>query len=249
MATHLRSLADSKTWALHQIDEPSQDWGNLCQSFSRQTFGRAAFGVSARVAFNDAPDSWKVLDTSVPPPPGTIAYYGNADRGFGHATPVLGRRGLVASNDIKRAGRIDLAHYTAFPAVWGLPYRGYLVRTAEGPLPVGEAPQPAPPVALNVTVELPLIWVAAARLHGPRTTTYLKFALHRQGFYKPHLQVSAADEFDGGWPDSLQTAYDDFRSSALGWTGADVTGLPGRASLVQLGARSKVFGVRPGDPA
>ncbi len=134
----MRTFEQAKAFAASQHEAPSQGWHNLCQLFSRQCVGAASFGASAREAFNGIPAGEK--HTSSPPPPGSIAYYGFGDRGFGHAVFVV-EAGFVWSNDILRSGRIDRVRWDIFPREWGLPYRGWITSCPSGRLPIDQDQQ------------------------------------------------------------------------------------------------------------
>lgn len=123
----MRSYAQAKAFAEHERVHPMRNWTFLCQSFARQCVGSPAFGTSALRAWNATPAKWK--RTQGPPPPGSIAYYGT--KGAGHAVFVV-ENGMVYSTDIKRKGKIDKVPWDVFPRVWGLKYRGYILRTPAG---------------------------------------------------------------------------------------------------------------------
>src|SRR5262245_23326974 len=133
----MRSFEQAKAFAMKQHKKPrAKGWFNRCQGFCRQVIGSAPFGRSARKAFNAIPE--KHRHTSSPPPPGSIAYYGRRDRGFGHAVFVV-EGGYVWSNDILRKGKIDRVKWNVFPRRWGLSYRGWIDWCPSGPLPVQKA--------------------------------------------------------------------------------------------------------------
>lgn len=125
----MRSYAEAKAYAERQHVNPSQNWYVLCQKFARSCVGADVFGASARLAFNSIPKEHR--HTSYPPPPGSLAYYGFADRGFGHVVFVV-EDGYVWSNDIVRRGKIDKVKWNVFQSKWGLPYRGWIDWTPSG---------------------------------------------------------------------------------------------------------------------
>lgn len=130
----MRTYAQAKAFAQFQHERSrGDDWFNLCQLFARQCVGAPSFGRSARLAFNSV--SSEHTHTSAPPPPGSIAYYGQSDRGFGHAVFVV-EGGYVWSNDILRKGRIDRVKWNIFLPEWGLPYRGWIDQCPAGDLPI-----------------------------------------------------------------------------------------------------------------
>ena len=135
----MRTYDQAVAFARRQHNEPTQGWFNLCQALARQCVGAAPFGLSAREAFNAIPRDHRHL--SDPPPAGSIAYYGRARTGFGHAVFVV-EDGFVWSNDILRKGKVDKVRWDVFVDRWGLPYRGWIDRCPHGELPVkrpGEA--------------------------------------------------------------------------------------------------------------
>ena len=46
----MRSRKKQQEWCAAQVDNPTQNWDNLCQSFARQSYGMGAYGSSAKVA-------------------------------------------------------------------------------------------------------------------------------------------------------------------------------------------------------
>jgi hypothetical protein len=129
----MRTFEQARDFAQQQHRDGGARWFNLCQMFSRQCVGAGPFGASAREAFNAiAPEH---RHTSSPPPAGSIAYYGNRDRGAGHAVFVV-HGGFVWSNDILRRGRIDRVRWDVFQTKWNLPYRGWIDACPAGELPV-----------------------------------------------------------------------------------------------------------------
>jgi Putative peptidoglycan binding domain len=133
----MRSYDQAREFAIHEHQQPRREgWYNSCQMFSRQCVGATAFGLSAREAFNGiAPEH---RHTSSPPPPGSIAYYGRPDQGFGHAVFAV-EGGKVWSNDILRHGQIDRVDWDIFIPRWGLAYRGWIDNCPAGELPVKKA--------------------------------------------------------------------------------------------------------------
>jgi hypothetical protein len=126
----MRTFEQAKAFARHEHQQPrAKGWFNCCQMFSRQCVGAPAFGVSARQAFNNVPE--KHRHHTSPPPPGSIAYYGRADHGAGHAVFVV-EGGKVWSNDILRHGRIDRVDWDIFIPKWGLAYRGWIDANPSG---------------------------------------------------------------------------------------------------------------------
>lgn len=130
----MRSYEQAKAFAIHEHQQPRREgWFNFCQMFSRQCVGAPGFGASAREAFNSIDEAHR--HASKPPPPGSIAYYGRADQGAGHAVFAVDG-GKVWSNDILRRGQIDRVDWDIFVPRWGLAYRGWIDACPGGVLPV-----------------------------------------------------------------------------------------------------------------
>jgi Putative peptidoglycan binding domain len=130
----MRDYDQARQFAIHEHQQPRREgWYNSCQMFSRQCVGAPSFGLSARQAFNSIKPEHR--HTSSPPPPGSIAYYGRADQGFGHAVFAV-EGGKVWSNDIIRHGQIDRVDWDIFIPRWGLAYRGWIDTCPAGALPV-----------------------------------------------------------------------------------------------------------------
>lgn len=172
----MRKYADALAWIKSQVTSPTQSWANLCQSISRQAVGADAWAPSAREAFNAIPAEHR--HTSWPPPAGSIAYWGNASSGFGHATFV--GPGVFFSNDIKRPGKIDTVPVTtraqdaAFVKQWGLPYRGWIDWTPSGPIDIPPPPKPSIPQRVFTPHQAHLI----ALVRAARTRKLTAHELH-----------------------------------------------------------------------
>lgn len=214
----MRTYAEALAYAKGQVVAPTQDWYNLCQMFSRKTFGASAWAPSAREAFNATPAANR--HTSWPPRPGSIAYWGNAHSGAGHATPILD---TCYSNDIYRRGKIDAVKLTATPDAmpfvtkWGLPYRGWIDATPSGAIPTPPAPPSLPVVKVSDLV--------GARALLPSTSARL---------------VNQALVAEGVLPANLARSTFAPRSRAVyefrGWRVRHGFGTDTRAALAALGA-------------
>ena len=176
----MRPYSEAQSWAKGQVTRPTPPdgtWYNRCQQFSRMTFGAAVWAPTAREAFNVTPAKYR--HTSWPPRPGSIAYWGNAHTGNGHATPVLD---TLYSNDIYRRGLIDPVKITSaakdmpFVRKWGLPYRGWIDTTPSGAIAV-PVPPPAKWGGRNIgwgSGQRAQILTAQRVLGVPLTGTYVK---------------------------------------------------------------------------
>jgi hypothetical protein len=239
----MRTYEQAQAFAEKQRLSNRAIWFNLCQKFSRSCVGAGGWAPSARKAFNAVPAKWR--STSFPPPPGSIAYYGSATHGNGHAVFVSGKPGFVYSNDIKRRGKIDLVPWNVFGSAWGMPYRGYITHTPNGtPLPIKPHATPVKPKPANTII--PTVSVArlikAAKADIPAATGHKTYpaevlivekALNRAG-------LLASKFVDGSFGTTTRDAYGDWQRH-LGYSGADANGVPGLVSLTALG---KKYGFR-----
>ncbi|MGH8894471.1 MAG: peptidoglycan-binding domain-containing protein [Actinomycetes bacterium] len=204
----------------HRDGRAARSWFNLCQMFSRQCVGAEPFGASAREAFNDIPGEHR--HRSAPPPAGSIAYYGDSDRGAGHAVFAV-HGGFVWSNDIVRRGRIDRVRWDVFVSRWGLPYRGWIDACPTGDLPV----QPTEPRRRYRQGKR----VFSSRMRFAQDDSdsvwNLQIALMARGF-----------EFENGptgyYGSHTRTCCAAFQRR-MGWTGADADGIAGPATIDRLG--------------
>lgn len=108
----MRSIKKAQEWAAAQVDNPTQNWDNLCQSFSRQSYGMGAYGSSATVAWGNVSDKYKVKITKASDsawwssvPMGAILYSTHGTSG--HAWLAMGNS-KAYSTDYKRKGKIDV---------------------------------------------------------------------------------------------------------------------------------------------
>ena len=215
----MRTYEQAKEFAQQQ-HRGSASWHNLCQLFSRQCVGAAPFGASAREAFDATPSDAR--HSTSPPPPGSIAYYGFADRGAGHAVFAV-NGGFVWSNDIVRTGRIDRVQWDVFPSRWGLPYRGWISACPTGELPVQRQDE-GPTYRQSKRVyrskmrleqdDSDSVW----NLQVALASRGFEFANGPSGYYGQHTRRSVA---------AFQRRQ--------GWSGPDADGLAGPATIGRLG--------------
>ena len=107
----MRSVKKQQEWAKGQINNPSQNWDGMCQSFARQSYGMGGFGSSATIAWGNVSDKYKHKITKYSDkewwssiPQGALIY---SDSGtYGHAWIAAGDSAAY-SNDYKRKGKID----------------------------------------------------------------------------------------------------------------------------------------------
>lgn len=110
----MRDLEAQQKWCEGQITNPTQGWDNLCQSFSRQSWGMPAYGSSARAAWHNVKDKYKVKITKpsdnewwASVPRGAILY-SDPGYGAGHAWVAAGDM-TCFTNDYVRRNKIDRA--------------------------------------------------------------------------------------------------------------------------------------------
>jgi hypothetical protein len=230
----MRTYDQARAFAIHEHHQPRRGgWYNSCQMFSRQCVGASSFGISAREAFNHIDAEHR--HTTSPPPPGSIAYYGRADSGSGHAVFVV-EGGKVWSNDIVRHGQIDRVDWDIFIPRWHLAYRGWIDACPFGELPVQKKGDPGDP-------------------KDPKDPKGPKDGYRRQRqVYRSKMRVRQADSdsvwnlqkaliaaglpfthgptgFYGAWTRKACRAY----QRRQGWTGLDANGIAGPETVRRLG--------------
>lgn len=135
-----RTVDEVIDWGVRQIDHPTQDWSNKCQSFCRQAYGVAAWSPSAKEAWFSIPQSEKhVGGHPSDAPRGALIYFTKGT--YGHVAIATGKStsDKCLSNDYVRQGQINYAPRD-FPR-WGmLPYYGgWSTWTPFGSLDLGAA--------------------------------------------------------------------------------------------------------------
>lgn len=220
----MRDFEAAKAFALNQHLHPRPGgWFNQCQKFSRQCVGAPPFGTSARKAFNAIPAANR--HTSSPPPPGSIAYYGHADRGAGHAVFVV-EGGRVWSNDILRRGRIDRVAWDIFIPKWHLPYRGWIDACPSGRLPVASAPSAPRRLGYRQGKK---VFRSKMRFKQPDSDSVwnLQVALMAKGF----KFSDGPSGYYGGHTRAMCAAF----QRRQGWSGSDADGIAGPGTIRRLG--------------
>lgn len=110
-----RTVDEAMDWAKKQRDNPTQDWTNLCQKFSRSVWNLPVFtpGSSAKVAWNGLGGKWKHRNDGDPRDPDFIAaaprgvlLYSTAGT-YGHV--AVASKTNSWSNDAKVRGKISNA--------------------------------------------------------------------------------------------------------------------------------------------
>jgi hypothetical protein len=223
----MRTYTQAKAFALAEAQRTrgGQNWFNLCQKFSRQCVGAPPFGRSARQAFNAIPAQNR--HSSSPPPPGSIAYYGRSDKGFGHAVFVV-EGGFVYSNDILRRGRIDRVRWDIFVKRWNMPYRGWIDACPSGRLPV-QAKAAGTGIQRITYRRGKKVYRSKMRL-GQRDSDSvwnLQVALIAKGYKLPHGPTGDYDQRTR----SACAAY----QRRQGWAGRSADGIAGPKTVRRLG--------------
>jgi hypothetical protein len=236
----MRSYADAKAYALRQIADAnppdgSGTWLRKCQMFARSCVGSPAWATTALKAWNAIPAGNK--RTGVPRA-GSIAYWDlpGVTGEAGHAAFVI-ENGYVVSTDIKRAGKVDICHYTDIQRKWGMRYLGYIIATPYGSLNLLPLAQTTLP-----RCDLSEVQRAAkldpARPQGGTTSgakddvLLVEHALVDLGLLKSSLA-------DGSYGTATRAGYREFQQK-LGFSGSDADGVPGLTSLRALGKHTKV---------
>jgi len=108
----MRSIKKQQEWCADQVTNPTQNWSNLCQSFSRKSLGMDGYGSSAKIAWGNVSDKYKVFITK----PSDKEWWASVPRGallysthgtYGHAWVGMGSS-KAYSTDYKRQGKIDV---------------------------------------------------------------------------------------------------------------------------------------------
>ena len=108
----MRSIKKQQEWCESQVSKPTQDWSNMCQSFSRQSLGMGGYGSSAKIAWSNVSSKYKVPITKASDsawwasiPQGSLLYSTHGT--YGHAWVAMGSS-KAYSTDYKRKGHIDV---------------------------------------------------------------------------------------------------------------------------------------------
>ncbi|MFB9315250.1 peptidoglycan-binding domain-containing protein [Nocardioides plantarum] len=217
----MRTFEQAKAYAISQHHQPSRDWYRWCQVFSRQCVGAPGFGASARLAFNSIPPRSKHV--TMPPPPGSIAYYGSGTSGSGHAVFAV-EGGFVWSTDILRRGKIDRVRWDVFQTKWNLRYRGWIEACPSGALPVTLRASTRPGYKQNRKVYRSKMHLYQA---DSDSVWNLQLALMARGY-----SIGAGPT--GTFGIHTMVACAAFQGSR-GWKARRADGIPGAETIRQLG--------------
>jgi cell wall-associated NlpC family hydrolase len=118
-----RSAEEAIAWARKQATSPSQSWDHLCLSFVAHAYGWSGSGVHYAIDhYKTAPKEMR-HDGDRNPPPGALMYWDTGQRA-GHVALYLGN-GMIASNDIRQAGKISIVPVEEISKKWGAKYVGW----------------------------------------------------------------------------------------------------------------------------
>ena len=224
-----RTVAEAVTAARRQVEHPSQNWLGWCLKFCRLCWGLPLLGIpNANAGWAGAVRRRTTVRHGYPPP-GALVFW--AVGKFGHIALSAGG-GLVYSNDILRAGKIDLVSIGKITSGWKAIYRGWTsdycgaatlplrlvhyghVRDAARRDP--KAPQGATTAGAKDSVIIVEKALVSRRLLETRWV-------------------------DGSFGTKTVDAYAAYQKS-LGYKGPDADGIPGISSLISLG-NAHGFGV------
>ncbi|MFD8147375.1 peptidase M23 [Streptomyces sp. NPDC059708] len=117
------TVADARAWAQREAAAPSQNWFRACLAFVARAHGWHYSGVeTALLHWEEMPESMKHRG-SRDIPPGALMYWETSSPA-GHVALYMGG-GMVASNDIRRPGRIDIVPAAEFDTSWRAKYLGW----------------------------------------------------------------------------------------------------------------------------
>lgn len=115
-------------YARDQVSSPDKDYTGLCLHFCAWVYGFESSGVRSAADFwRGTPSSQKAAGDRKPPV-GALACWTGGSHGFGHISIVVGyNKGtpMIASNDIRRKGKIDIVPLGEIESKWGQKYEGW----------------------------------------------------------------------------------------------------------------------------
>jgi len=193
---------------------------NLCLRFTR-----SLFGIDPK--FASAAEAWEHTDdrhSSWPPPPGSVVWWTG---GNGHVAPSAGGgRVYTTDNPLEGPGEVGLCPIGTITSSWRKVYQGWTDDCND--------------VAAYVWSAVDLAQLREAAHLDPKgdasLATYpvgvrqVEAALYLLGL------LGRAWAFDGHWGTATTNAYARYQR-ALGYSGSDADGIPGRATLGLLGQR------------
>lgn len=136
----MRTYAQAVAYAESQRVNPSRDWTRLCQMFSRNCVGAAAWAGTARNAFYAIPERHRFTTA---PRAGSLVYFDDPriSGEAGHAVFMV-TNGYCYSNDILVRGKISKVPLSLIREKWGMRQLGWIDWTPSGAINL--APVSAP---------------------------------------------------------------------------------------------------------
>jgi cell wall-associated NlpC family hydrolase len=118
-----RSTADAITWAKHESEAGGKDWYAMCLAFVARAYGWTFSGTQYAIQHYRQMPATLRHDKDRAPPPGALMFW-DTGKAAGHVAIYLGN-GMIASNDIKRSGYIDVVPATEIETTWRATYEGW----------------------------------------------------------------------------------------------------------------------------
>ena len=107
-----------------EVANPSRNWDHLCLGFAARAYGWNASGTETAIK------QWQIMPSDMQhkgdtnPPPGALVFWDTGPGKAGHVAIYLGD-GKIASNDIRRSGKIDIVPLEEISKKWGAKYLGW----------------------------------------------------------------------------------------------------------------------------
>ncbi|WKU42615.1 NlpC/P60 family protein [Streptomyces sp. VNUA116] len=118
-----RSTEAAIEWAKRESETGGQDWYAMCLAFVARAYGWNFSGTNYAIQhYREMPTGMK-HDKDRNPPPGALMFW-DTGKVAGHVAVYLGN-GMIASNDIKRSGYIDVVPATEIETKWRATYEGW----------------------------------------------------------------------------------------------------------------------------
>lgn len=210
-------------YALGEVNRPDKSYYRMCDHFCAWTYGYAGSGYySADAHWEATPDRFKHRGT---PPAGALVYW-ETSGSYDHIAIAVNSRGHVASNDIKRLGKIDVVPISYITSYWGARYLGWTnpyFLNSWGTNPNTPPPLPLPAVDLSRIQNN-----ARGPVHSnyPDGVLIVQRALRKEGLLDAFIK--------GNYGEATRDAYAAWQRT-LGFSGADANGIPGPMTLRRLG--------------
>jgi hypothetical protein len=216
-------------YALGEVHHPDKSYAQLCDHFCAWSYGFAGSGYySAIKHWYAIPSNHK--RTSGKPPVGALVFWSIGT--YGHVAIVV-KEGYVASNDIKRYGKIDVVPIPYINQRWGARYLGWTVPY----LASSWGTNPNKPPVVIPEIDLGKIREAAQKKDKSYKsgTTKVQKALRAEKMLRHPF-------IEGRFGPKTRAAYQKWQKK-LGYEGGAANGIPGKESLTKLGRRHG-FGVK-----